>query len=175
MWYNGWVKKIQLSKGKYALVDDADFEWLNQWHWHYQSSGYAVRTIYVKGSGRKNQKNDYVLMHRLINNTPIGYDTDHIDRDKLNNQRHNLRTADRSLNGINKGLQSNNTSGHKGVTWFKRLGIWQVYINKDGKRINLGYYPQLKDAVRARQQAESVYHKVKRTNRQEWKCQKLES
>lgn len=152
------MKKIELSKGKFALVDDADFEWLNQWKWHYGTNEYAVNMAYVRGSGRKNQKTKCTLMHRLINETPEGFITDHINRNKLDNRRSNLRTGNKSLNSINRPLQSNNTSGHKGVTWFKRLGLWQVYINKDSKRKNLGYFSTIEDAVKARQKAESRYH-----------------
>jgi len=43
------MKRIKLSKGKYALVDDSDFEWLIKWKWHYNSVGYAMRTQYLVG------------------------------------------------------------------------------------------------------------------------------
>lgn len=152
------MKKIKLTKGKYALVDAEDFEWLNQWKWYYHSNGYAVRLIYIKGSGRKHQKSECVLMHRVINKTPSGFITDHINRDKLDNRRSNLRTADKSLNSINRPLQPNNKSGYKGIHWFKRINQWQVYINKGGKRRSLGYFKSLDDAVKARQEAERIYH-----------------
>lgn len=152
------MRRIRLSKGKSVLVDDGDFEWLSQWSWHYGTHGYACRATYVRGSGRKNQKNTYVLMHRLINKTPDGFFTDHINRNRLDNRRSNLRTADKSLNSINRAIQPNNTSGHKGVHWFKRLGLWQVYINKNRKRVSLGYFKNLRDAVKARKLAEKEYH-----------------
>lgn len=152
------MKRIKLSKGQYATVDDQDFDWLNQWSWHYSSNGYAMRVTYIKGSGRQNQKNEYVLMHRAINKTPAGKLTDHINRDKLDNRRSNLRNADKSLNSINRPLQSNNKSGYKGIHWFKRISMWQVYINKKGKRVNLGYYQELSDAIKVRQEAENRLH-----------------
>lgn len=152
------MKKIKLTKGQFALVDDEDFEWLSQWKWCYGSHGYACRTVYVKGSGRKNQKNQHILMHRLINKTPSGKLTDHENQNKLDNQKTNLRSANKSLNSINRPLQPNNKSGYKGIHWFKRLNMWQVYINKDSKRISLGYFRELDDAIRVRQAAEVLYH-----------------
>lgn len=148
------MKKIYLNKDKITFVDDEDFEYLSQWKWQYGTHGYASRTIYVKGSGRKNQKNEHILMHRVINKTPDGMITDHINQDKLDNRRSNLRTANKSLNSINRPLQPNNKSGYKGIHWFKRLGLWQVYLDRDGKRKSLGYFADLSTAVKARQRAE---------------------
>lgn len=152
------MKKIPLSKNRFAIVDDDDFEYLSRWSWQLGSHGYAARTTYVKGSGRKNQKNEHILMHRVVNKTPEGMLTDHINRDKLDNRKANLRTANKSLNSINRPVQPNNKSGHKGVHWFKRLGVWQVYINIDSKRINLGYFSTIEEAIKARQNAEKMYH-----------------
>jgi len=148
------MKKIHLSKGKVALVDDKDYEYLNRWKWYYGSHGYACRTVYIKGSGRKHTKNNHVLMHRVVNGTPEHSITDHINRNKLDNRRSNLRTVDKSMNGINRALQPNNTSGHKGVHWFKRLKLWQAYIDRGGKRTSLGYHRNLSAAVDARKRAE---------------------
>lgn len=144
----------------FALVDDEDYEYLSQWQWHYGVNGYAMRTTYIRGSGRKNQKNEYVLMHRLINKTPPKQLTDHINRNKLDNRKTNLRSANKSLNSINRPLQPNNKSGHKGVHWFKRVKLWQVYLDRDGKRINVGYFADLDEAVMARQRAEQELHLI---------------
>jgi surfactin synthase thioesterase subunit len=53
------MKQIHLTQGKFALVDDEDFDWLNQWKWHYDK-GYADRTVDGK----------HIYMHRAIMNTP---------------------------------------------------------------------------------------------------------
>lgn len=135
------MHKIKLTKGKYALVDKADYDWLNQWKWQFGSRQYAVKS---NGKGR------LIYMHRLIMNTPEGMDTDHINRNSLDNRRSNLRICTRSENCRNRGLQPNNTSGVTGVSWNKRQNKWIAYINKQGKRIHLGYYATKKQAVAVR-------------------------
>lgn len=152
------MKKIALTKGKFAIVDDEDFEWLNQWKWYSSDNGYATRRVYIKNSGRKNQKCYTIKMHRLINNTPNNLFTDHINQDKLDNRRHNLRTVDKSLNGINREKQQNNTSGYKGISWHKKANKWMVEICVKGKKNYLGLYSSIKDAITARKKGEGVYH-----------------
>ena len=113
------MKKIKLTKGKYALVDDKDFNWLSQRRWHY-SVGYAMRR----------DKNIILLMHRIILNTPKGLETDHLNENRLDNRRKNLRICTKSQNIMNKGFQKNNTSGFKGVFWRKDRSKWKVRIGQ---------------------------------------------
>lgn len=141
------MNQIELTQGKFALVDDEDFDFLSQWKWRISGSGYAI-------SGSKSKR---VFMHRVINNTPEGYDTDHINRDKLDNRRENLRTATKMLNGRNRGENKNNTSGHKGISWDKRVESWAVYIWKDYKKIHLGRFKILVEAIKARKKGEEMY------------------
>lgn len=149
------MKKIPLTKGKFALVDDEDFDHLNQWKWYYSAIGYAVRDVHVpKG------KKVCVYMHRQINMTPEHLRTDHINRNKLDNRKENLRAVDGSQNGINRGLNTNNTSGHKGVVWHKDSQNWGARIKLHYKTIYLGRYKELKDAIRARKKAELKYHAI---------------
>ena len=139
MWYTIVdMKKILLTQGKYALVDDTDFEFLNQWKWYY-NKGYAIRH-----SSKDNSEKIY--MHRLVNKTPDGLETDHINQDKIDNQRINLRTATRSQNGINKGLQLNNKSCFKGVCWNNYCKKWMVRIRVNNKLRHIGYYDNLEVA-----------------------------
>jgi hypothetical protein len=145
------MKKINISTKKYpnkfVLVDNEDYECLNQWRWHYDGTGYAVRKII---------KNKNVWMHRFINKTPQGFLTDHISRNKLDNRKNNLRIADTQLSAINRGMQSNNTSGHKGVSWDKKSKKWQSFIHFMGKKYNLGYFIDLKKAIKTRKVAEKI-------------------
>lgn len=142
------MKEIPLSKGKFALVDDEDYDFLMQWKWCVNSFGYAVRSIgYKKPNGKWSCKT--VQMHRVVMNTPDGMDTDHRDTDKLNNQRNNLRICTRAQNKMNTNLRAGGTSGYKGVTWSKQKGKWQGYIILQGEKANLGHFACKVDAAKA--------------------------
>jgi len=142
------MKKIPLTKGKFAFVDDEDFESLNKWKWAYSSLGYAKRTEYL-GGGRKNQKSRGFYMHRVILKTPKGFETDHINRNGIDNRKCNLRIVTRQQNGCNRALQPNNTSGYRGVTWHKDRKKWMAQIKAKRKHYYLGLFNNKKDAARA--------------------------
>lgn len=139
------MKKIELSKqgklkGKFfAIVDNADFEWVNSYRWSYHAQGYATGRV----------KKEHILMHRFIVKTPTNLETDHINGNKLDNRRSNLRTATHAENNMYKKKQKNNTSGYKGVSWHKTLKYWTGYIRHNQKRILLGYFKTKEDAARS--------------------------
>lgn len=141
------MKKIELTQGYYAIVDDQDYDELMQWSWGY-AGGYAKRGHWVNG------KRVSVRMHRYLMQPPDGMDVDHINRNKLDNRRSNLRVATRSQNMFNTGLRSTNSSGHKGIVWQKAAQKWQAQIMLHYKNYYLGLFDRLEDAVIARQQAE---------------------
>jgi hypothetical protein len=151
-------KKIRITKGKFAIVDDEDFEYLNQWRWCLHSAGYAVRVQHISGSG-KNRKRISYLMHQVVNKTIKGFHTDHINGDKLDNRKCNLRTLTASENIFYSGDRKNNTSGHKGVSWSKERNLWCAQIGHKKKVIPLGRYQKIEDAIKARVKAEkSLWH-----------------
>lgn len=137
-------KKIILTKGKYAIVDNEDFEYLNQWKWTLHSNGYAYRSL---SGSRKNRK--FIFMHRFILLTPIGLDTDHINHNKLDNRKKNLRVATRRENNMNSKLHKTNTSGYRGVSWCKELSKWRAQVSKFNRGIHLGYFKNIQDAIKA--------------------------
>lgn len=147
------MKKIVLTKGAYATVDDEDFEWLNKWKWSLSSVGYAVRVV----GGRKHQR--MLLMHRVIMKTSSGMFTDHINRNRLDNRRRNLRNVSPSQSLYNTKLRKDNTSGAKGVYQDKRDGAWVMSLWFDRKHITKRFW-SFADAVRARKTAETIYHHV---------------
>lgn len=151
------MKKIQLNHEEFALVDDDDYEFINQWKWRVDKNGYASRTQYL-GGGKKNQKQVGVYMHKLINKTPDGFHTDHINRNKLDNRKCNLRTTTASQNLMNTGLSKVNTSGYKGVSWYAKA--WHAEIKANSHRFYLGRFKKKEDAIKARQDAELKYHKI---------------
>lgn len=141
------MKKINLNKNKFALVDDKNFKYLNQFKWWITKQGYAVTKINSK----------MILMHRLINNTSKGFETDHINRDKLDNRQSNLRSVTKQINSFNISKQKNNTSGYKGVYLIKSVNKWMAQIMVNRKSIYLGLFSNIQAAVLARKWAERRY------------------
>lgn len=150
------MKKIPLTQGKYALVDDADYELLSQYKWHITKLGYPMRNNY-QGVVDGKPKNNPIYMHREIMDTPAGMVTDHIDGDKLDNRRKNLQICTQGLNVAKRANQSNNTSGYRGVTYNKRREKWVVRFTFAGKEWFLGYHEDKATAAKAYdKQAKSV-------------------
>ena len=127
------MKKIKLTQGKFALVDDSDSDYLSQWKWRYFHKNYAVR--WETGKTMKTRK--YILMHRKILNTPKGMETDHINGNGLDNCRKNLRAVTRQQNTWNSSVNKyKKYSNYKGMTWNKRKKKWQVYCKGE----YIGYF-----------------------------------
>lgn len=124
------TQSIPLTKGQFALVDDADFVWLNLWRWRLSSKGYAVRSFTVSG------KELLISMHCDIMLPTRPLVVDHIDRDKLNNTRANLRLLTPQQNSCNRGVFKNNSTGFKGVTY--QHDKWHARIETDGQTILYG-------------------------------------
>ena len=150
------MKLIPLTQGKFAMVDDGDYEELAKHKWHFKVKDGAIRNITIaKGKQKK------IYMHRIVMEMagiviPVGKIVDHHDRDKCNNQRSNLRLATNTQNQWNSKISSKNTSGAKGVCQDK--GRWRADIRLDGKRKFLGYFPTKEEAVaRYREEANTHY------------------
>lgn len=149
----GGVREIPLSKGRVALVDAADFDWLSQWKWHF-GHAYAERSQKVGAIKRT------IYMHREIMRTPDGMFTDHISGAKLDNRRANLRVGSWTENLRNVGKPRSNTSGYKGV--YRRVRSWgvrfQAHICVDYRKLHLGYHDTPEDAARAYDAAALIHH-----------------
>jgi len=105
------VKTIPLSRGKVALVDDADFEWLSQWKWSVcNDDGYAVRNTRVDG------KQVNIRMHRLLLGAGPGQMVDHANGDTLDNRRANLRLCTMTESNRNRRSRPGRGLTHRGVT-----------------------------------------------------------
>ncbi len=157
------MKRIPLTQGKEALVSDCDYKYLMRWKWwynkHHGNGGYAIRKI----GDRK------VYMHKVVasrKGLPPGQ-VDHKNQNKLDNQRGNLRSATNSQNKANGKLYANNTSGYKGVTWYKSTNKWHAQITAFGKVISLGYFPGTEAGKRA---AARCYNKAAKKYFKERAC-----
>lgn len=119
------MKEIKLTKGFVALVDDEDFEYINQWKWCItECKGRKYATRAYKESG----KNHYLFMHRIIMNTPANLVVDHIDHDGLNCQKGNMRNCTRQQNLQNKLAQKNSSSKYLGVSFSKEMKKYRADI-----------------------------------------------
>lgn len=145
------MKKIKLTQGKYALVDKSDYDLLMHWTWSYAKVGYAAAWDKVTKK--------IIYMHRLLNRTPKGLSTDHVNGNKLDNRRSNLRTCTQSQNTANRGLLKNNTSGAKGVHKRKdrNKSPWMAYIDIENGRKYLGNFPTKREAIKAHEEAFNNY------------------
>lgn len=152
------AKQVALTKGMFAIVDDADFELVCGFTWlAVKSRGshtfYAACWIYDEEG-----KRHFQLMHRTIMSASATQQVDHADGNGLNNQRGNLRFCTNAENQYNRRLPSNNTSGYKGVSFHKLSGLWRVSITHESKRFYLGYFKVLEDAAQAYDKAALQLH-----------------
>lgn len=129
-----------LHNGEVTLVDYSQYEQINHLSWTIVAKGYSGRRLTPQGCE---------LLHRRINNTPPGMDTDHINGFRMDNRKCNLRTATRSQNNANQKKKSGTYSRFKGVSWDKRKLKWQAGIKINGKRKALGRFDNEEDASKA--------------------------
>jgi HNH endonuclease len=146
------MRKIFL-KGKneeqYTLVDDDSFERLNKWEWYTSIRGYVIRNS-NKGDGF--EKRRLIYLHRAIMNISTKEKIDHINHNKMDNRKENLRIVTIQQNSFNRKIMSNNKSGYKGVS-LRSNGKYRVWITKNGKDIYGGTYSSKHEAAK-------VYNKM---------------
>jgi len=147
------TKQIPLTQGKFAIVDDEDYERVSKFKWRAHrghTTWYGARTRGVI-FGRTN-----ILLHRFIMDTPPGKQVDHIDGDGLNCTRKNMRECLPKENARNLRTPKNSTTGYKGVS--KRIRGWRAQIVVNDKQIYLGTFDSPESAAKAYNEAAKKYH-----------------
>jgi hypothetical protein len=124
----------------YIDTENLEFVKSNYWHLH---DGYLRST-------------KHGMMHRKILNVPKNMECDHINRNRLDNRKSNLRVVTHKENMQNKSTYKNNSSGYPGIKWNKSLNKWQSQITINKVRKHLGVFANLQDAVIARRLAEQT-------------------
>ena len=157
-----YCRLIPLTQGQWAIVWESDFEWAMRWKWyaHQSKKGYgfyAVRNAEIDDGGNGNM----IMMHREL--VGLKYtdpeQVDHVDNFRtLENTRTNIRLADYSDNGRNRGKQKNNTSGFKCVVFHRRPKLYQAVIQVDRKVFSLVYRRTAKEASLLYEAAVLKYH-----------------
>ena len=134
------MKEIQLTQGKVALVDDEDFDRVNQYKWWlgYDANKknpnyYAIRVV------RISHKKTLFKLHNLILKPPVGMFVDHINGNSLDNRRSNLRICTNAQNAANKRPQKGCSSSYKGVQKYEK-SKWRAYVRFENKLIHLGCF-----------------------------------
>ncbi len=146
------MKKIPLTGkhgiGKYALIDDSDFDLVNVTSWRVGKNGYV--SGHIDGT--------QVYLHRYITGTPDNMHTDHINGNRLDNQSSNLRVCTQQENNKNLPKKAGNTTGYKGVF---RTGKnrYRAQISVNNKSVFLGCYNTAEEAAYAYMIASKKYHK----------------
>lgn len=143
------MKQIKLTQNKFAIVDDWNFDWLNQWMWQANCRHgvwYAQRGDYTNGKRR------IIQMHREILGLYFGDKkySDHINHNGLDNRESNLRVVTYQQNQFNR-------KNVKGCYW-NRNG-WQAQIRFNGKIYYLGRFDNKKEAHEMYLKAKKIYHK----------------
>jgi AP2 domain len=137
---------IPLTQGKNAIVDVADYDWLNGWNW---CAVRIRRTFYASGVVNGKQ----TRMHWLV----LGKGADHKNRDGLDNRRENLRKASSTQNRWNMPARITNKSGYKGV-YLHAEGKWMAALSVNGKRIHRYGFATKEDAARVYDRMAKKYH-----------------
>lgn len=134
---------------KQFYFDTEDYDKIKCYCWYVDEHGY-VRTI------RNNKK---IYLHRFVMNiiNDKNIIVDHINRNRNDCRKSNLRLVNDTQSAINKGIKSNNTSGTIGVSFSKLHQKWESYITVNKKRIHLGIFKDYDDAVKVRKEAEEKY------------------
>jgi len=125
---------IELTWGKYAIVDAEDYHWLSSYKW---CAVEHSRCWYAKTLRRDGMP---LSMHRLITGAPKGLFVDHRDHNGLNNRKSNLRVCTRKENQQNSRPRRGGTSRYKGVHWCNTYKKFRAKIYHDGKQIHIGYF-----------------------------------
>lgn len=136
----------------HALVDVDDLPLVNATKWFMHSGGYAYGW-----TARPDRK--CLLMHRVITRADDGVEVDHVNRDRLDNRRSNLRLATRAQNAQNLGAdRSNNVSGARGVARTSKGKPWRAVVKMGGRQSYLGSFDTVEaaDAVVSRYRSEHM-------------------
>lgn len=148
------MKKIPLTRNKFAVIDDLDFKLVSKFTWHANKSKRWYAKTFINNNGNLVT----LQMHRLILGCPKDMQIDHINGDGLDNRRENLRLCNNSQNHQNRRCVLSD-SGYKGVYWRKygKHGKYNARIHYNEKSVWLGSFDSPIDAAVAYDMAALKY------------------
>jgi hypothetical protein len=130
----GDLAYVPLTQGYEAIIDAEDAEAAGQHNWY---ARVFPHTVYAATKICPNGKQKALYLHRMIQKTPQGLDTDHADCNGLNNRKSNLRSCSPAQNGRNRKPQKGGSSRLKGVSFRKECGKWEAKIRINYKKSTL--------------------------------------
>jgi len=148
------MSKIKVGNN-HAIVDQEDLGLLNKYSWHLHSCGYAA------WRGIKNGEKQSIYMHRLLTNAPKGLEVDHINMNRLDNRKVNLRVCNKGQNRLNENAKKGSKSKYKGVYYNNTPGRrkrWVAQIGMNRSLKNLGYFYTEEEAAKAYDKAAKDLH-----------------
>jgi uncharacterized protein (DUF1330 family) len=120
--------QVTLTRGQVAIIDTEDAERVSRHTWHAAAHGYAATRL-------RDKNGELMYLHRYVLNAPNGKYVDHVNLDKLDNRKANLRLCTNSQNHANKPKRKGETlSRYKGVTLAKNGRVWQMQLQWNGQR-----------------------------------------
>lgn len=147
----GRPRLLDLPHGFVTQIDEADWSLVQSLALYRGTNGYTCFSTWENGAHRSQ------TLHRFLMNAPKGSHVDHINGDKLDNRRENLRVVTPSRNQVNrKSLNKNNRSGVRGVD--RSFGKWRAQITVNRKNHYLGMYPTKEEAASVRREAELRFY-----------------
>jgi hypothetical protein len=149
------TRRIELTQGYHALLDDEDFARVAAYSWHVakrRGRRYAVANV-----GRGAAKTT-VYLHRLVLDAPPGVEVDHRDGEGLNNTRANLRACTHTENMCNAQPRRGGSSRYKGVFWCATRGRWLARVKLSGRTRQVGTFTSERAAALAYNAAARALH-----------------
>lgn len=145
------MREIKLTRGKFSIVDDEDYEKASLITWHLfpgRCTDYAIT----------NKEGKSLFLHRFIMDAPKGLQVDHINGNGLDNRKENLRLCTSTENKRNTKKHKRNKSGYRGVSLDSRSGKYRAQISTGEKILHLGLFADPEDAARSYDEAAKKYH-----------------
>lgn len=135
------------------LFDIEDLVLIESRSWYQDKDGYLVSSYFFNGRRR------FVRFHRIVIKAKEGQFVDHINKNRADNRKQNLRCCNRAENDRNRSPYSTNTSGVSGVCFDRQRGKWVASISYNKKRLFIGRFTNKEDAIRARLEKETELFK----------------
>ncbi|MGB2866426.1 MAG: HNH endonuclease [Sedimentisphaerales bacterium] len=154
--YGYAFRRIPLTQGKCAIVDQDDFERLNKYKWYAVKS---TNTFYARRTKRAGKKYVFIMMHRDVIHPPGHFLVDHINHNGLDNRKANLRLATCAQNSYNRiYFRKSKSSKYTGVSWQKQRKKWIVVIRYNCNNKFIGYFEDEIQAAKAYDKAAKKHH-----------------